>query len=170
MCVHRLPLWGLPSMHQPSGQLGQERIESTPWVYKIYALPSALLPLEKRACTVLATFPAPSPLEYKKNTSAVGCGALQTHFVYKHFRKSKVVIRHQDLSICLMEHASLYVCACVMSLSCSFFLLSLSLFLSCSHSHSLCAHAVLYAFSFFHIPVHPLRVKSIEARHARRRT
>ena len=30
VCLHRLPLWGLPPKHQPFGQLGQERIESTP--------------------------------------------------------------------------------------------------------------------------------------------
>ena len=106
-----------------------------------------------------------------KNTSAVACGALQTLVFHKHFRKSKVCIRHQDLFICLMEHASLYVCACVLSLSRSFSpALSLSLFLSCSPSHCLCTHAVLYAFRFLRIPVHHLRVKSIDARHAPRRT
>ena len=49
-------------------------------------------------------------------------------------------------------------------------LLSLSLFLSCSPSLFLCTHAVLYAFPFLPIPFHPLRVKSIDARHSRRRT
>ena len=76
-----------------------------------------------------------------KSTSAVGCGALQTLVFHEHFRKSNVCIRHQDLFICLMEHASLYVCACVLSLSCSFSLalsLSLSLLLSLSFSVYTC--------------------------------